>query len=169
MYQRTDLNLSETPAYRGQEVGQRPESDYAETGDVAGIAIAVSDLEAALAALPTLASGTYTPTLTGQANVAASTPSSCKYIRVGNIVTVSGSLAVTATSATVQTVLGISLPIASNLGATTDLAGSGASGGVLQAGTIRGDSTNDWAQIVFIAQDTSSRGMGFTFSYQLLP
>src|SRR6185369_11101538 len=71
-----------------------------------------------------IASGTYTPTLTNGTNVAASTARKCQWIRVGNVVLVSGQLDVDTTS-TGASELGISLPIASNLATAFDLAGSG--------------------------------------------
>lgn len=94
-------------------------------------------------------SGTYTPTLFNTTNVSASTPSSCQWSRVGNIVTVSGFASVTATSAT-STVLGISLPVASNFTTTSDLNGIGSnSGGASTGWTLQGDAANDRAVMGF--------------------
>lgn len=120
---------------------------------------------------PVLASGTYTPTLTNGTNVSSSTASSCQYMRVGNTVTVSGKVNVTPTS-TGATLLGISLPIASaiandnecggtsNVGNTTDLFGS-----------IRGDATNDRAELIYtigVLGTTSAQDWFFTFTYRIL-
>ena len=72
-------------------------------------------------------SGTYTPTLTNSTNVAASTTGACQYMRVGNVVTVSGQLSVDPTLAATLTVLLISLPIASTFSSSRNAGGAAAS------------------------------------------
>lgn len=115
-----------------------------------------------------LGSGTYTPTLTGVANVGASTAYQCQYGRVGSFVTVSGKLDVDPTAAgSVQ--LGISLPIPSNLGANENCAGTAVCPFIAgQAASIVGDSTNDRAQMEYIAVDVTNQPMFFTFSYVVM-
>lgn len=61
-----------------------------------------------------LASGTYSMTTTNVANITSSAGGPCQWMRVGNVVTVSGALTFTPTSAGVSTQLRISLPIASD-------------------------------------------------------
>src|SRR3990167_10996405 len=68
---------------------------------------------------------TYTPTLTNVFNVAASTAYACQYMRVGNVVTVSGQVDIDPTAASTYTELDISLPIASAFTATNQLGGVG--------------------------------------------
>lgn len=116
-----------------------------------------------------LLSGSYTPTLTAVSNVSASTTGLCVYSRVGDVVTVSGAINVTATAAGASTVIGISLPIPSNIGGSTDLGGCAASAGVQQSAGIDGDLTNDRAQMRYISVDTGARGMFFSFCYRVLP
>lgn len=75
-----------------------------------------------------IASGTYTPTLFATTNLTAATiaQGTWQWMRVGNVVTVSGVVTVQTTAgAPTNTLLGISLPLASNIGATgiSDLAG----------------------------------------------
>lgn len=119
--------------------------------------------------LPTLASGTYTPTLTNVANIDSSTAFKCQYSRVGNIVTVSGAASVNATTAATSTSLGISLPIASNLGATDDCNGAAAAGSVQgQSGTIRADTANNRAELFYVCAVDTDVGMRFTFSYEII-
>jgi hypothetical protein len=117
------------------------------------------------------ASGTYTPTLTNTTNISASTASKCQWMRVGNVVTVSGKVALTPTASTTQTSLGISLPIASNLAATEDCSGvaTRASGGVSHSGAIIGSAANDRA-VLDMQSDTSGSSLTyyFTFSYEVL-
>jgi hypothetical protein len=56
-------------------------------------------------------SGTYTPTLTNGANVAASSAAVAAYTRIGNVVSVSGQLTIDPTAASTITELTMSLPV----------------------------------------------------------
>lgn len=108
--------------------------------------------------------GTYTPTLTGVSNVGSTSSQLCRYVRVGDIVTVSGLIQVTPTLTATTTNLRASLPIASNLAASIDLSGPvNTSSGV--AGNIIGDSTNDAASITFTSNGTTLINLVFSFSY----
>jgi len=113
-----------------------------------------------------IASGTYTPTLTNVTNITASTARKCQYMRVGNVVTVSGSLDITPTLAALTTV-GISLPIASNLALATDCAGAGDALGVSMPASISGDAANDRAQLDTIAV-LGANTTYFAFSYEII-
>ena len=68
-------------------------------------------------------SGTYIPTLSASNNVTSSSVSTCQYMRVGNVVTVSGRISITATSALTATSIRISLPITGNAFTSQDQAG----------------------------------------------
>lgn len=114
----------------------------------------------------TLAAGTYTPSLTNTTNVAASSAYVCQYSRVGNVVTVSGLVQIDTTS-TGNTVLGMSLPIASNLPNATELGGV-ASQTTNEVCRIIGDPTNDRALFTFSATSTSVTNWAFIFMYQVL-
>lgn len=59
-----------------------------------------------------IASGTWTPTVSSTTNVSSSTPRLCKYIRVGSIVHVSGSITFTPSSDGIGVVMELSLPVA---------------------------------------------------------
>lgn len=124
---------------------------------------------ATISDLPTLASGTYTPTLTNTTNLSASTAYSCQYLRVGSAVTVSGRVDVDPVATTLTT-LGISLPIASNLANPNELAGTGAGDGTVveAAAGIFADSTNDRATMQWIAGDVTNHSMFFTFTYRII-
>lgn len=125
-----------------------------------------------LSDVPTAVSGTYTPTLTNGANVTSSTANPCSYQRIGNIVTVFGSVSITQTLASVAVELGMSLPIASNLGAVTDLNGGGniiKSGGVaFNPFYIIADTANDRAS--FNTDSVTGVGATYTsyFSFQYI-
>lgn len=119
--------------------------------------------------LPVLARGTYTPTLTNVANLDASTAFQCQWSRVGSAVTVSGRVDVDPTLTATSTQLGISLPVASNLGATEDCAGVAAASGIAgQVSAIRGDAVNDRAEMIWVASDVTNQPMYFTFQYEVI-
>lgn len=108
---------------------------------------------------------TYTPTLDNTTNVAASSANLCMYYRAGDVVTVAGSVQIDPT-ATGSVTLGMTLPIASNLTSSLDLAGVAMTAGVAgQALTIQGDATNDRANFVGITTDAVNRTYYFQFSY----
>lgn len=113
--------------------------------------------------------GTYTPTLTGVTNVDSTTAAVCNYMRVGNQVIVSGTLGVDPT-ATTSTAVGISLPIASNFGATTDAAGVAAGGQLVnEPGLISADAANNRATLGFNANASASTyTYNFTFQYTVI-
>lgn len=111
---------------------------------------------------------TYTPTLTNTTNVGASTPRQCTYFRVGNVVTVSGQLDID-TTAPAQTVLGISLPIASAFTTAFQLGGTAAPTAVADAPAgIIADATNDRATLSYVCVDITNHTLSFTFTYQVL-
>lgn len=112
--------------------------------------------------------GTYTPTLTGVTNVAASTAYACQYVRGRNTVTVSGRLDIDPTAAG-STVLGISLPVASNFSAVEQCAGVAFASGIAGMGAaIRADTTNDRAELVYVAVDTTNQPIYFHFTYRVI-
>jgi hypothetical protein len=112
--------------------------------------------------------GTYTPTLTNVANLDASTAYACQYLRVGATVTVSGKVDVDPTAAG-SAQLGISLPIASNFATAQQCAGTAFAPAIAgQGAAILGDTTNDRAQMQWIAVDTTNQAMYFTFTYQVV-
>lgn len=125
----------------------------------------VTSVGNATALVVVTASGTYTPTLTNVANVASSTARKCQWMRVGNTVTVSGSLDETPTLAALATI-GITLPVASALALATDCAGTAVALGVAMPGSISGDVANDRAQLDFVAA-VGANTMYFSFTYEV--
>jgi hypothetical protein len=114
-----------------------------------------------------LASGVYTPTVTGVTNVDAVTAYECQYLRVGSTVHVSGRVDVDATAAA-STQVRISVPIASNFGAPADCAGTGSATAIAMSAGIFGDTANDAAMMEYIAADAANRAIWFVFSYQVI-
>lgn len=118
---------------------------------------------------PVITDGTYTPTLFNTTNVAASTSGVCMYTRIGNTVRVAGSVQIDPTNNNQSTVLGVSLPIASNFTLSTDCAGSGAAADVAgQSCGVLADPVNDRALIQFVNGSTTNHTMYFSFTYRLL-
>ena len=113
-------------------------------------------------------SGTYTPSLANTTNITGSTPYACQYMRVGNVVTVSGRLNIDPTTSGAASEMGISLPITSDITATTQCAGTGSVSTTtteVSTGGILGDTTNNRATFRFVAGGTAARDYGFTFTY----
>jgi hypothetical protein len=120
---------------------------------------------------PVLSSGTYTPTLTNVANVSASTAYPCQWMRVGNVVTVSGKLDIDPTTASTSTRIGISLPVASNFAAEHQCGGTAVSPTATPnvAAGIGADLTNDRAHLEYICgTDVAARRWNFSFTYQVI-
>jgi len=117
-------------------------------------------------------SGTYTPTLTNTTNVASSTASAAQYMRVGNVVTVSGQVTIDPTTAATNTTLNMSLPIASAISSSRQLGGSGSSLTTTKFGdnniVILADATNDRAELRLNPTGAASESYNFTFTYQVL-
>jgi len=118
-----------------------------------------------------IASGTYTPTLTNGSNVTASTAYACQWMRVGNVVTVSGKVDIDPNLTSTSTQLGISLPIASTTGGAQNLAGTavGDNGSALaNAAQILADTANNRANLAFWSSSTANAAWSFNFTYVIL-
>lgn len=112
------------------------------------------------------AAGTYLPTLTNTTNLDGSTAYTCQYMRVGNVVTVSGKADVDPTAAGVATALGVSLPIASNFAALEQCAGTAANNAVAgEVAAVVADTTNDRARLLWVTSSAVDHAMYFTFTY----
>lgn len=112
-----------------------------------------------------IASGTYTPTLTNVTNISASTAYECQWIRVGNVVTVSGKVDIDVTIGAASE-LGVSLPIASGLTADENVGGTASSAAAASlVSAIRADATNDRAAFVFTAVSLTNDSYAFEFTY----
>lgn len=114
-------------------------------------------------------SGTYTPTVTMVLNLDSVTAHGCQYLRVGNVVTVSGEVGFDCTSIGSLTQFRVSLPIASNFSNAYECAGGGAEKftAAQSACTIQADTTNDAASIIFRASSSAS-SIFFSFTYQII-
>lgn len=122
---------------------------------------------------PAIQSGTYTPANSTTSNVTSSSGGHAQWMRVGNVVTVSGYVAIRPSSAA-ATQISISLPIASNVGTTTgDCAGTATykeSNTVLAPGYLLGiGGASDYALINFLAPGDpgSEKDLVYTFTYEV--
>lgn len=116
----------------------------------------------------TIASGTWTPTITGIANVADSTSAVCQYLRVGATVTCSGVIQIDPTANLTITTFRIDLPVSSDFSATTQLAGTGASELNQECLYIVADTTNDAATFAWYPANSSNQLIPFHFTYQVV-
>lgn len=115
-----------------------------------------------------VSSGTYTPALTNTTNVAASTAYACQYLRIGATVSVSGKVSIDPTT-TGDTVLGMSIPIASAFSQEFHAGGSAIAYAVAGLSVaIFADATNDRFTFRFTAVDTANRDFFFTATYQII-
>lgn len=116
-----------------------------------------------------IASGTYTPTLSSGLNVASSISAKAQWIRVGNVVHVTGQLFVTPT-ATGQIILNLTLPIASTFTADSDCGGAAScddsnTDAVAGIRSHSGDRTK--AALIRTTANTTQRSYCYAFSYEV--
>lgn len=119
---------------------------------------------------PNLYDTAYTPTLTNTTNITSSTPEAIHAMRVGNSVTVYGRLQLTATTTGLNTVLTISLPFATSMGAPADAGGSAVSQTTGEPPI--GISTSTSATTCFFkwsAVSTINQIITFSFTYHVTP
>ena len=119
--------------------------------------------------VPTLSSGTYTPTLTNVANIAASSSYPARWNRVGNMITVSGRVAIDPSSNNQDTILGMSLPVASNLVNLEDVAGTAVCPEVSgQSACINADTASDRASLRFVSGSSAAHDFYYIYQYEVL-
>jgi len=112
-------------------------------------------------------SGTWTPTITGITNVAASTAYLSQYMRVGNVVTGSAKFEIDPTAAS-NTEFELSLPVASNFANNYECAGSGA---LATAGTaiyITASVANDRIFCSYTPASAANNSISISFTYLVI-
>ena len=112
--------------------------------------------------------GTYTPTLYNTTNVAASTAYACQYYRFGNNVTVSGVVAIDPTASGAATLLGMTIPVASNFASGVGMGGACNSPSFTETIGILPDATNDRASFSFLSATDVNHALYFIFSYLVI-
>jgi len=117
-----------------------------------------------------LATGDWTPTLTNGANVAASTPHTGRYIRVGNTIMASCVVEIDATAAgDTATTIDFSLPVASDFAATDELNGILRSQvSALTFGLVTADITNNRATVTYASKTTVNAAFQIDIMYEVI-
>jgi hypothetical protein len=111
----------------------------------------------------------FVPSCTSILNVASTTSFNTRWVRIGNVVTVSGQVTVTPSGASTQTQLSISFPIASNISLPEQCSGSAVAFDVNSvSANIYGDVANQYAVMNFYPYSTNPIVFGFSFSYQVV-
>lgn len=123
------------------------------------------DISGNAATATNVTSGSYTPTLTNVGNVSSSTAFVTNYIRVGNVVSMSGRVTVVTIMVPASFTVGISLPIASNFTVAQDAAGTAASASATHIGATVADATNDRINLIGNATTTTSTIVNFSLNY----
>lgn len=111
-------------------------------------------------------SGSFTPTVVGSTNANSISMGPAYYIQVGSVITVTGEFTVRATAANSQSIVVISLPIATTFSAATDLSGTASlqNGGTYLAGIDFSDAISS-AEIAFQAGNTNTYTAYYTYKY----
>jgi hypothetical protein len=118
--------------------------------------------------LPVLESGTYTPVLTALSNVDVLVANECQYMRVGNVVTVSGRIQVDATASATLTTVSCSLPIASTFTEESNLGGTGSYKALFSTNVIFSIyAGNNDAEFRAYPTTTANMLVPFSFTYQI--
>ena len=117
---------------------------------------------------PLNVNGVYTPTITNISNIQAVTAFQCMYRRVGDQVSVNGRINIDPTTNGSATSIEMTLPVASNLTALGDLAGTSACPDTNQSGGIFANIATDRAVMTFQAGSNAARDHYFSYSYRVL-
>lgn len=159
------VTVSAPPALAGDVAAVLPSA----SGTILTTADIGSSIQAYNAALTAAASGTYTPTITALTNLDSVTNYQGQYMRVGDVVTVSGRVDANATAATTNTSFEMSLPIASDFAALNDCCGTAVASAVAsQCAAIVGQVTNNTAKMQWVSGSTADEPMFFTFTYRII-
>jgi hypothetical protein len=115
-----------------------------------------------------LYSGTYTPTLSSVYNIASSTAFVCQYMRVGNVVTVSGVINVTATATNTWTRISMTLPISSNFDFSYRAGGGGGANSTNNVCVILAGASTSVVYLDAYPNSTNSLSYYFSYTYQII-
>jgi hypothetical protein len=115
-----------------------------------------------------LYSGTYTPTLSSVFNIASSTAFVCQYMRVGNVVTVSGVINVTATATNTWTRISMTLPISSNFDFSYRAGGGGGANSTNNVCVILAGASTSVVYLDAYPNSTNSLSYYFSYTYQII-
>lgn len=134
-----------------------------------GSLVAKTATDSAITAMSFVVSGTYTPTITNTVNCDSVVPHVSQWMRVNDVVTVSGYVDVDPTTAAgTFTAFQISLPIASAITALEQVAGTACGNSLVEPGLILASVANDTATCNFAAASAAAHAMSYQFTYRVL-
>lgn len=117
--------------------------------------------------------GTWTPTTTNTTNVASSSADECFWWRTLDVVSFAGTCTIDPTLGATQTVVELSIPVASNFSDARHARGIAVRGGTGVTNipaVMFADTTNKTIRISFLCDaDAASRGWSFYGSYRVIP
>lgn len=155
-----------------RRTGQLALPSYTSSSAFTGTSVATLAVDAAgdvitIAPQQTTASGTYTPTWTGLANVTSVTAFSCQYMRVGDTVTVSGWVTIDPVVDNTTTSLSFSLPINSDVSVVNRLNGTGVTQGGGAAACLSGYGAN-FGEFEVVPSLATAVNYSFIFTYRIV-
>ena len=115
-----------------------------------------------------ISTGSYTPTVSAGTNVAATTALNTQYLRVADVVTVSGQCDIDPISLAATTTFGVSLPIASDFTGALNCQGVMTAPGFTETGYVTADVTNNQASLTFQSATQNNHVVAFIFLYRVL-
>jgi len=116
--------------------------------------------------------GYYTPTISGTVNVTSSTMNECRWTRIGDIVTVSGSVLILPTTISSSVGFQITLPIDTEHPSIYELSGVGSATelSINKLVNITGLTSSNTAAFNYVAsQNSASDVLSFMFTYKVIP
>lgn len=113
-------------------------------------------------------SGTYTPTIGLITNAASSTAYTCQYMRVGNTVTVSGIVAITATTLGTNTRISMTLPVSSSFDFAYRAGGGGGARGTTIVSVVSAGASTSTVLMDFTPLTTSMYDYYFSYTYLVM-
>ena len=155
-----------------RDSGQLALTSYTSSSAFTGTSVATLAVTSAgdlitIAPQQVTASGTYTPTWSGLANVTSVTAFSCQYMRVGDTVTVSGWVTIDPVIDNTPTRLSFTLPINSDTSVVNRLNGVGVTEGGGAAASIQGYATN-FGEFEVSPSLATAVNYSFTFTYRIV-
>lgn len=115
----------------------------------------------------TITSGIYLPTAANVSNTSAITIDTAQFMRVGNVVTVSGRIAFTNTLNS-PSQISITLPVATVVSSVRNVAGVGNENTAMKSAIIRGRTGTNDALLEVDGLNSSTYTIYYTYTYRIL-
>lgn len=115
---------------------------------------------------PVTVSGTWTPTLNNTTNISASVSNICQYMRIGNVITLSGYVQVDPIN-TGSVQLEVSVPVSVDFTNFSQAAGFARTDNGDIAGIAQANATTDGLSLIMTATTTNNRNVAFQATYRI--